>query len=98
MAGVPRSAPSQAPATVPLARMKPSAQLKPTLIPLTTPSTFSGSRWAIAILTQSDGVPSTIQVGQPNPRSTAADFTGRPRVFDAPVQLCSLVGATTYSS
>src|SRR6478609_8040667 len=78
--------------------MKARVQLKPTLMPETTPSTLVGRRWAMAMLTQSDGVPSTIQVGQPKPRSTAADLTRRLRVLEAPVQLCSLAGATMYSS
>jgi hypothetical protein len=95
MAGKPCRAPSSAAETVPLAMMKPSVQLKPTLMPLTTASTLVGSRWAMAMLTQSEGVPSTVQVGQPKPWSAAADCTARWRVLEAPVQLCSVRGATT---
>ena len=83
----------------------------PTLMPLITPSIgseksdaapaefTSGStkRCPSAILMQSLGVPSTIQVRQPNPRSAVEACTGRLRDFAAPIQLCSCFGATTAS-
>ena len=79
--------------------MKPREAFMPTLMPLTTPSTgVPGMRWAMAMLTQSLGVPSTIHVGQPKPRLTAAERTGLARVLEAPVQLCSVTGATTFTS
>ena len=46
------------------------------------------------MLTQSLGVPSTIQVGQPKPLSARSERTGRVRDLAAPIQLCSCRGAT----
>ena len=67
-------------------------------MPETTASGGVFTRWARAMLTQSDGVPSTIHVGQPNPRSALAERTGRERDLAALIQLCSVFGATTDSS
>ncbi len=84
---------------VPLAMMKPREALKPTLMPERTASMWvpGGRRWETAMLTASLGVPSTTQVGQPKPRSHLAACTGRPRDLAAPIQLCSVLGATTES-
>ena len=67
-------------------------------MPLTTASGRVFTRWASAMLTQSDGVPSTIHVGQPRPRSTLVERTGRVRDLAALIQLCSVLGAATASS
>ena len=85
----------------------------PMLMPLKTPSIGSSSllfpklgstlpapfvsKCPKAMLIQSLGVPSTIQVGKPKPESAAVACTGRLRDFAAPIQLCSCFGATTAS-
>ena len=96
--GMPWSAPSQAPATVPLPRMKLRLAFSPTLIPLRTASGRAGRRWSMAMLTLSLGVPSTIHVGHPRPRSTRVECTGLWRDLAAPIQLCSAFGAATQTS
>jgi hypothetical protein len=63
--------------------------------------TASGGRAAggrCAMLTQSLGVPSTDQVGQPSSCRPSTERTARCRDLDAPVQLCSTLGATTKTS